>query len=166
MINFKNWLEYNQISQELGHILKEYNALIPRLEIRFNNLNDIENELKRAYAKEVRIQGDYGRTIGQPNVVIFNKIRHTFTNYDEVRAKLNKNVELGNIPVCEEAEMLESIYSQMKKIVVMIVNSIKYPFIVYENIIIKRKEDILKASDLYFNRERAILINTREKYCQ
>jgi len=165
MVEFKIWLECNDVIQEINYILKEYSALIPRLELKFSNLNKIEEILKDAYAKEVLIQSRHGRTIGQPAAVIFNKIRHLFTNYDEIRTRLNKHVQLEDIPICEELEMLESIYSQMKKLVIMIVNSIKYPFNVYDNITIRQKDEIARAGMIYFNRESANINASRKKYC-
>jgi hypothetical protein len=165
MLKFKIWVEYNDTIQEINSILHEYSALIPRLELKFNNLDKLEEIIKGGYAKEVSIQSRHGRRIAEPAAIVFNKIRHLFTNYDEIRDRLNKHVQLGDIPICEELEMLESIYSQMKKLVIMIINSINYPFNVYDNVTIRKKDEIARAAMKYFNRESSNIDASRKKYC-
>jgi hypothetical protein len=149
-MNFKLWLEQNYLIQEFNSILNEYNVLIPRLEIKIKDINDLEKQLKQNYDKEVGIQSRYGGIRNPPTVVI-NKIRHIFTNYEDIRDFLNTHVENGSIQVCEEVAILENLFSRMKQLVITIINSIKYPFIV-DNIAITR-DQLLRSNDYYFKKE-------------
>jgi hypothetical protein len=160
VISFKNWLEQNSIIQEFNCILKEYNILIPKLEIKIKDINNLEQQLKQNYAKEVGIQSRYGG-IRNPPTVLINKIRHIFTNYEEIREFLDINVENGNIQVCEEISILENLFSRMKQLVITIINSIKYPFVV-DNIPISR-EQLIRSNDYYFKKETEKLIEIKKK---
>jgi hypothetical protein len=90
MKKFKDWLVEN-FSNSVTSLE------VPKLKLKVgaSNLSEL---LMKHYRKEVGIQSRFGG-IRNPPFVLANKIRHEFTNYDEIRDFLSnmiKNRELTN----------------------------------------------------------------------
>lgn len=100
---------------------------VPELQLRgISPGKDIRFALLAHYQKEVRIQRPYGG-IRNPTMVLCNKIRHEFTNYDHVRDSLTDAVRSGGLEKCRELELRSIVTTKVKSLVDALINTIHAP---------------------------------------
>jgi hypothetical protein len=99
---------------------------IPELQIKAGAGKDIRFALLNHYQKEVNIQRPFGG-IRNPPMVLCNKIRHEFTNYDHIRDSLTDAVRSGGLDKCRELELRSIVTNKVKSLVDALINNIHYP---------------------------------------
>jgi hypothetical protein len=60
-------------------------------------------------------------------MVLCNKIRHEFTNYDHIRDSLTDAVRSGGLDKCRELELRSIVTNKVKSLVDALINNIHYP---------------------------------------
>lgn len=124
--SYKEWLIHRTI-EECNVILREVGEeSVPELELKVKDLKTIAPELLQHYAKEVRIQQPYGG-IRNPAMVLCNKIRHEFTNYDRIRDALTDAVRSGGVDECRALELRIALTHKVSGFVQAIINSMPCP---------------------------------------
>jgi hypothetical protein len=113
-----DWIA-KEAQNEVNEVLEEFGLPKLCLTIPIWNTDEILKLLKAAYKKEIEIQKPYGG-IRKPSSVFHNKIRHTLTNYDEVRDALteaaNRNMDAELVLIIQE-ELIRLFSALCQKII-------------------------------------------------
>ena len=157
--NYKEWLiqrslaECNKILNEVGE------ESVPKLALKVSN--NISADLMRHYQKEVGIQARYGG-IRNPAMVLCNKIRHEFTNYDRIRDALTDAVRSDGIDECRELEIRAQLTKNVSNLVVSIIDNISFPISVSGQAI--QKNELVSANTRYTIKEMGNITGTMQQY--
>lgn len=147
-MRFVTWLltktlnEVNQLFVEL-----EVPSLQMTIEPTINNLVSV---LQQAYNKEIGIQRRYGG-IRNPPMVVMNKIRHVFLNYDSIRDQIS----LVDDP-CEVVELRLQVLQRMDELVTKILSKVpdRFSLKTSNGVLIVSKHDLIRANAAYMRKEK------------
>lgn len=149
--NYAEWLLNRTLLECNTQLLSEVGEdSVPELEMRVKDIKQIGNELLRHYQKEVNIQRPYGG-IRNPPMVLCNKIRHEFTNYDHIRDALTDAVRSGGLDKCRELELRLVLVRKVKDFVDAMINTLPGEI----NVSVQRvnREQLRQANTRYTQRE-------------
>jgi hypothetical protein len=149
-LNYAEWVIHRSL-EDFNTLLREVGEeSIPELQLRVKDLGSMGAELLKHYQKEVRIQTPFGG-IRQPAMVLCNKIRHEFTNYDQVRDAMTDAVRSRGMDECRELELRLKLTQKVSGFVQAIINSLKCPVSVPGCIV--QMGELKRANDRYTQRE-------------
>lgn len=155
---FNEWL-MKRVIRECNLLLNEIGIeTLPQLSIKAD-LNNLPGKLLKHYKKEIGIQSRYGG-IRNPAVVLVNKIRHEFTNYDQVRDELTYLKNNGSIDDCVYFDTLSKIIEKVGVLVLVLIDKIKCPFDI--NVCSVSKDKMHDANDFYIRKEISLLSSMRK----
>lgn len=145
MIAYNEWLIEN-ILFKCNRLLKEVEQSLPELSVKVSS--NLPGKLLKHYRKEFDIQSKYGG-IRNPAAVLTNKIRHEFTNYDQVRDALTSLKD--NLDSCEYYNILIKIVREVGFLVLVLINKIKCSLNTGTCIVDKDKMHL--SNDLYVKKQ-------------
>ena len=134
-------------------------------ELRMTHVGDAHEELLRHYRKEVGIQKRYGG-IRNPASVLTNKIRHEFTNYDEIRDELTSMSKQGYLDQCEEMEIRLELLSKVGELTENIIYRLpqKIDLSEFGGGVVFRQE-LSRSNQNYFKKESRIINDGIRRNC-
>jgi hypothetical protein len=149
--NYAEWLINRTLVECNNQLIVEVGEdSIPELEIRIKDLRQIGNELMLHYQKEVLIQQPYGG-IRNPPMVLCNKMRHEFTNYDHIRDSMTDAVRSGDLDKCRELELRMILTKKVKDIVDALINVVPVKISVSKQTV--ERNQLRQANERYSVRE-------------
>lgn len=149
--NYSEWLLYRILEEcNKALILEAGEESIPELEMRIKDFKKMPSDLLLHYRKEENIQRPHGG-IRNPPMVLCNKIRHEFTNYDHVRDSMTDAVRSGDMDRCRELELRIILTKKVKTLVDALINSLPNSIQVNSQII--SRNQLFQANDRYTFRE-------------
>lgn len=149
--NYTEWLINRTLAECNRQMLLEVGEdSIPELELRLRDIKQIGADLLRHYQKEVAIQRPYGG-IRNPPMVLCNKIRHEFTNYDHIRDSMTDAVRSGGLDKCRELELRLVLTKKVRDFVDALINSVPMTMNVSQQTV--DQNQLRQANERYTRRE-------------
>jgi hypothetical protein len=153
MEKYELWVINRLIKECNDLITEELEGIVRPLELRVPYAT-VGDELRKFYDEESKRQARFGKSIMNPPMILVNKIRHEFINYDDVRDDMTNAVRNRIIDRCKELEMRTFLVKRLDNIAQAVIKIIanKNDQFVFGSTSASR-ESLFRASKRYSEKE-------------